>query len=168
LPLLFYRCFLQFMVWLDQCNMKNTEAFSIIELSIVVAIIGIVSTASILSYAPLKNSWEINGFKKQVVNDLKETRESSVTEQLRHELRFIPPNQPTTYSLVKINPDETENVLWTKAIPLSLNTNLLYDSQKIIFSLDGSSLANQIILTGKSNSITKKITINPVGNIKEE
>ena len=141
------------------------KAFSLTELIIAMAVIGILTAIlvpTISSYLPF---WRLTGSARLIVNKLRQAQEEAVTTQNQHLIRFNPTASPCTYELIKI--DEGETVLETMTMPTNVTLSLdptIADNQ-IIFSADGgpSSNGNLTVTLGESS---KTINVSPAGVIK--
>jgi type II secretory pathway pseudopilin PulG len=143
--------------------MKTSKALSIVELLVVIGIISILSLIFFPSYSSLKSRTDLNETKKTIMTNLRSAQEEAVTQQLRYIIRFNSAINPSSYSLVKVNEDTNETIVWTKEIPPNLTSEITSQDNEFIFSADGSVLhAGEIRLTANQ---TKIITISPIGNI---
>lgn len=141
------------------------KAFSLTELIITLAVIGILTAIlvpAISSYLPF---WQLNGSTRLIVNKLRQAQEEAVTTQNQHLIRFNPTASPCTYELIKI--DEGETVLETITMPANVTLTLdstIADNQ-IIFSADGgpSANGNLVVTLGEAS---KTINVSPAGVIK--
>jgi len=141
------------------------KAFSLTELIITLAVIGILTAIlvpAISSYLPF---WRLNGSARLIVNKLRQAQEEAVTTQSQHLIRFNPTASPCTYELIKI--DSGETVLETITMPTNVTLSLdptIADNQ-IIFSADGGPSANGN-LTVTLGDASKTINVSPAGVIK--
>lgn len=148
--------------------MKKSKAITIVELIVVIGLISIITVISFVSFSPLKNSMDLNGQKKNIITDLRQAQSNATTDQFRHLIRFSPPINPTDYSLIRINEDLSETVIWTKNLPPNLTATITAPNSEFIFSADGSVIHSGEIELKTNLGKTKKIIINPIGNIKEQ
>jgi len=144
---------------------RKQTAFSLMEMLIVMAIIGILAATTVMGINSLLPHWQLSGSARLLTNKLRQAQEEAVTTQKQHLIRFSPAASPVTYQMIKI--DGGEQIMETITMPNNITVGLdatITDNQ-IIFSADGgpSSNGNITITLGEAN---KTINITPAGVIK--
>lgn len=81
--------------------MKKLKAVTLNEMLIVIAIIAIMSSVTIIGLNSLLPYWRLSGATKEMMTNISETQGYSVSQQVIHEIKFIPSNQ---YQIVKLDP----------------------------------------------------------------
>ncbi|AKM82064.1 TPA: type II secretion system protein GspH [Candidatus Berkelbacteria bacterium] len=144
---------------------KISQGFTLIELIIVIAIMGILTAAvtpTVSSYLP---GIRLNGTARGLTSDLRESQEKSITEQKQYLIRFNSTSIPPTYDIIRLvdaNEELQKQIILPNNEQLTLGETIT--NNQIIFSPDGgpSSSGN---LTLSINSITKVVNVSPAGFI---
>ena len=151
--------------------MKKLKAFTLNELLITIAVIGIMSTVTIVGLNSLLPYWRLSGATKEMMASVSETQGYSVSQQVIHKINFIPDNQ---YQIVKEDPGG-DQVIKTINLPSGvtisqLSPNITNNIIKFNFvgvpldSADQPLSTAQITLTNSGRTST--IEISPAGNVK--
>ncbi len=93
------------------CFKENS--FTLIELLIVLAIIGILVGISIPVYRQFQPTIQLNGAVRTLVTDLRYAQQLTVTEQKEHCVRFSPDDEDKEYKIIQCQNPEAEKILRT-------------------------------------------------------
>src|SRR4030042_5816556 len=148
--------------------MKKLKAITLNELLIAIAIIGIMSTTTIVGLNSLLPYWRLSGATKEMMATMSETQGYSVSQQVIHKINFIPDDQ---YRIVKEDPGGDQTI---KTIDLPQGVTISQLSPNIInnvikFNFVGAPLdsANQPLSTAQitltNGRKTATIEISPAG-----
>ena len=151
--------------------MKKLKAFTLNELLITIAVIGIMSTVTIIGLNSLLPYWRLSGATKELMANISETQGYSVSQQVIHKINFIPDNQ---YRIVKEDPGG-DQIIKTINLPSGVTISQLspnITNNVVKFNFVGAPLDStnqplstaQITLTNGGKNST--IEISPAGNVK--
>ncbi|MGA2666806.1 MAG: type II secretion system protein [Patescibacteria group bacterium] len=140
------------------------KAFTLIEYLVVIAIIGILSAAVVITLSHYEPSISLNGSSRDLVSHLRQAQEETVSSQTAYAILFNLKTSPANYQLLKIS--QTTTVMDTYSIPSTVTVTLdpTITSNQITFSPDGGPSASGNI-TFTSGGITKVVSVSPAGVI---
>ena len=148
-------------------NLRGTKlnAFTLVELLVIIGIIGIMLAAITPSAAHYIKGISLNGAAKVLSSTLREAQEKAITEQKQYFVRFTVDVTPPFYELIRIN-NSTEEIQrkYTLKSNETLSLNPSITSNKIAFSPDGGPSSNGDI-TISNGTENKIIHITPAGFI---
>lgn len=138
------------------------KAFSLMEMLITMAIIGVLAATTVMGLNSFLPSWQLSGSARLLTSKLRQAQEEAVSTQKQHRINFISTVPPVSYQLVKVDDGdhELETITLPKNITLQLNI-----SNPITFSIDGGPDYNGSIVLNLGAS-SKTINISPAGVIK--
>ncbi len=137
------------------------KAFSLMEMLIVMAIIGILAAVTVMGINSFLPSWQLSGAARLLTSKLRQAQEEAVTTQKPHRIYFKSTAPPVSYQLVKVDggDHELETIILPENITLQLNI-----SNPITFRIDGAPDYNGSIILDLGGA-TKTINILPAGVI---
>jgi prepilin-type N-terminal cleavage/methylation domain-containing protein len=138
------------------------KAFSLMEMLIVMAIIGILAATIVMGINSFLPHWQLSGSARLLTSKLRQAQEEAVTTQKQHRIYFNSTVPPVSFQLVKV--DSGDQVLETIALPknISLQLNI---ANPITFSADGGPDTNGSLILNLGGT-GKTIEISPAGIIK--
>lgn len=135
----------------------NKRGFSLLELMVVVAIMGILATIANLAFSNWMTKARIEGQTREIFTDLNSARSESVFQKKRHALIL----QPSSF-IIKRYSSADESRFGDPSKGVVQSKNLTYSIAK----KDGTSLANRIIefdIRGFTNDL-ETIRVNPINS----
>jgi type IV fimbrial biogenesis protein FimT len=141
---------------------RNTRGFTLTELMIVIAILGLVAILSVPNFNRFMMGWRLNGETQQLASTLRSARSSAVMKNIDVVFTFDPDN--STYSWFEDNnrngsldPGEYESAEYeiTETVEISAHT---LSSTTLTFGSKGT--------TRESGSITLRNPINHVRSVR--
>ncbi len=147
---------------------KRFGGFTMIEMMVVIAIIGVLSAIAVPSFLEYARNQRLSGAARQVYTDLMNARQQSVTENKKIIVQFVNNHQ---YQFVRDN-DNSENV--TTGDETLFLRDIHPEYSDITFSADfnpafrpnGTGKNPVITLTSSSTGKTKCIYISTAGRIR--
>jgi prepilin-type N-terminal cleavage/methylation domain-containing protein len=146
-------------------NSDKDKGFSLIEMVIVLAIIGIITTIGLPVYRQIKPTLDLNAETRDIASDLRYAQQLAVTEQSNYTVEFDPVLNKYTITNV-----ETSSVIKHKNINDNISiqsiTGLVSDTA--IFNVTGAAVDSGVITLANTNNATTTISIKPSGYVKIE
>lgn len=142
----------------------TSRAFTILEIVIIIAIIGIVALISLPLIQSYRPTLKLNAVSRDLATDLRYAQQQAVTEQISYQVSLDLVGKK--YQIIKKNDGA---VIKTTVLPNDITWSVMapgFTDNKIEFVLTGAVVeAGQIILTNQqNNSLT--VDIKPSGYVK--
>ena len=144
---------------------KKCFGFTLIEMVMVLAIIGLIALVSLPVYQRIKPGLTLNSQARDIVSDLRYAQQLSVTEQINYSVIFD--QALNKYMIVNSASGATlksQNI--NPMISINSITGLTADT--VTFNVTGAALESGDIILTSSNGNTKTIAIKPSGYVKIE
>ena len=143
--------------------MKYRKGFSIIEIIIVTAILGIIFVFFLPSFNSFNSSFQLLSFTKQTAADLKFTQQGAISSDFPYSISF----GTSSYTISTVQGGE-EKIIKNLILPSAFTIKTNYENNKINFGIDGNpSHAGSIELTNSKGKI-RKIYVSNIGRIRFE
>jgi len=144
--------------------MDNRRGFSLIELIIVIAILGIMGTIAASTFQSYVNNSNLRTAARDMASDMANTKQRAVSEGLTYRITIS--TGGNSYTITRVNADGTTTDMATK-LPTVFGANLTinstnYTSNMITFQPRGTTSAGSVVLRNSRNS-TATITSNTTG-----
>lgn len=149
----------------DHMKIQNRAGFSLVEMLIVIAIIGLITLISLPIYQRVKPTINLDSKTRILVSDLRYAQQLAVTEQANHQVEF---NQ--ILNQYTIRNQATNEIIKTETINQSIrieSVNNLTDNT-VVFNVTGAAVKDGSIVLINSNNATSTISIKPSGYVKIE
>lgn len=144
--------------------MKHPKGFSLVELMIVIALMGIIATIGSFSWNKYTTNANLRAAARDVASDFFVTREKAVSESVRYRITFDVTNNNYTIERGTIT-GSPYTVIETKT-PASLARDITLQSANfggaVSFQARGTVDAGNVVLSNSRGS-TAKITVNMTG-----
>ena len=145
-------------------KMNNQRGFSLIELIIVVAILGIMGTIAASTFQSYVNNSNLRTAARDMASDMANTKQRAVSEGLTYRITIS--TGGNSYTITRVNADGTTTDMATK-LPTAFGANLTinstnYASNIITFQTRGTTSAGWVKLRNSRNS-EATITSNTTG-----
>lgn len=143
--------------------LRNRKGISIVEIMIIVAIIGIISTISVPFFRDAAMSLSLSGAARNLASDLRYAQQLSVTTQINHSVVFDVANND--YSI--INTDTSSEIKSGKIDPpifIQSISEALDDTAT--FNATGAATSTGSIILANSEGRTTTIEIKPSGYVE--
>ena len=141
----------------------KSKGFSLIEILIIIAVIGILSLISLPIYRSINPTLSLNANTRQIASHLRQAQQLAVEEQNNYTAVFdINTNY---YEIINMQSSST-------VISQTLQNNITIDSisnltdNTVTFTITGSALESGEIILKNANNETKNIEIKPSGYVK--
>jgi len=144
---------------------KKSDGFTLFEITIVLAIIGIISAISVPIYQQIRPTLNLNSTTKDIISDLKYAQQLAVTEQDNYSIEF-----DIFFNKYTVTNTETGAIIKQKTI----NSDISIDSingltnDTLIFNVTGGVAEEGSLILINSKNITTTISIKPSGYVKIE
>jgi len=132
---------------------KKKEGFTLIEIIIVLAIMGIIVLIGFPVLKSYRPNLRLSGTVRELINDLRYVEQSALTEQINHGIRFF--SDEDKYQIIRYG--ATEEILEEKYFPPEVNFYLIsgFSGNQVIFNPYGAaSEPGTITLINTGNSTT--------------
>jgi len=142
----------------------NRRGFSLIELIIVIAVLGIVATIAAYAFQGYVNNTNLRTAARDMASDIANTKQKAVSEGLTYRITIS--TGGNSYTITRVNADGTTTDMGTK-IPTAFGANLTINSTNytgniITFQPRGTTSAGNVVL-GNSRGSSATITSNTTG-----
>ena len=144
---------------------QKNNGFSLTEILIVIAIIGLVTLISLPIYRQVKPTINLDSKTRILVSDLRYAQQLAVTEQMNYRVEF---NQ--ALSQYTIRNEATNAVIKTETVNQGIeieSINGLTDNT-VIFNVTGAAIEDGSIILINDNNATSTVSIKPSGYVKIE
>ncbi|MFA6421985.1 MAG: GspH/FimT family pseudopilin [Candidatus Buchananbacteria bacterium] len=143
--------------------MKKISGFTLVELIIAIAVIGIISSISLPIYKNLLPTINLSSSSRDLASDLRFAQQMAVTEQIIYSVSFDKINNK--YSVIKTS-DGTVKTTKTLNREISFQAISGFDDDKVEFVATGASVQNGTITLINRQNKTSIIEIKPSGYVK--
>ena len=141
--------------------MKN--GFTLTEVLIVIAIIGIISVATIPAIRFYQPNIQLSGAARELVTDLRYIQQITVTEQVEHCIQFFPLEKK--YQIIQCQGSE---VLEEKTLPTEIQTMTVagFTDDRVKYNPYGAVQESGTIVLENTKNETKTIFVKPSGFVE--
>lgn len=145
--------------------MFNLKGFTLIELSIVVAIVIIIGGVFLGTLKVLQPSLQLGSIVRDLISDLRYTQQLAVTEQVNHGVRFA--TDTDTYQILRYG-TTTEEVA-VKSLPEAVNFHQIsgFANDEVVFNPYGAVVETGVISLINTSGETKTIEVRPSGFVRK-
>jgi len=136
--------------------------FTLTEILLVIAIIGIISLATIPAIRFYRPNIQLSGAARELVTDLRYIQQITVTEQVEHCIQFFPLEKK--YQIVRC----TDGVIEEKTLPAEIETMTVtgFAEDKVMYNPYGAVRESGTIVLENTRNETKTIFVKPSGFVE--
>lgn len=148
---------------------KFEKSFSLIELLIIVVIFTIISGISFTIFREFEPTMKLNGAARELITDLRYAQQLTVSEQVRHGIRFSTTTPETSDEYRLIRHGEAPEEIFTKQLSEGIEFQKInFTNQEVIFNSYGAvQEAGEVVLVNSKNATTT-IDVRPSGFIQKK
>lgn len=151
------------------CYKPFNKGFSLIEFLIITVILIILISVSFVIFKQLEPKIQLNGTTRELITDLRYAQQLTVSEQVRHGIRFsaTAPEMLDEYRLIRYG-EETQEI-FIKKLPEGIKFQAItgFTNQEVLFNPYGAvQETGEIVLVNTQNNVAT-INIRPSGFVKK-